>query len=139
MPIPYLFVLVGMTLLYADRSGKLLVPRKRLVWWRWIGIAAAAGPGLAPMLGWAVGTLVTSGWWPFGVVASAYLVSFLVFAVGAIDLSDSERGARLRQIGYVGLLLLSLLPSWVLVVLAPAVALAGIGLARAKPEAPPVS
>jgi hypothetical protein len=139
MPVPYLFVLVGMALLYLDLGGRLVVPRKRLVWWRWIGIAAAAGPGLAPVLGWAVGTLVTSGWWPFGVIASAYLVSFLVFALGAIDLSDRARSVRLRRVGYLGLLLLSLLPSWVLVVLAPAVALAGIGLARAKPEAPPVS
>ncbi len=135
MPIPYLFVLAGMWLLYLDLRGSLVVPRKRLMWWRWIGIAAAAGPGLAPMLGWAAGTLVTSGWWPFGVVATAYLVSFGIFALGAVDLSDGPRSVKLRRLGYAGLLLLSLLPSWVLVILAPAVALAGIGLVRAKREA----
>jgi hypothetical protein len=135
MPIPYLFVLGGMGLLYLDLRGLFRVERRRLVWWRWIGIAAAAGAGLAPILGWATGRLVVGGWWPFGVIAAGYLISAAAFALGALDLAENRGRLGLRRYGYIGLILLSLIPSWTLVALAPLVMLAGIGLVRAKPEA----
>jgi len=118
----YAFLVVGLVLLLADLTGRLRVLPPRVRWWRWLGVAAAAGPGIAPIL----------YWWIYGMsplIAVAYLLAFGVFALGAL-LPHRPRSALLRRGGYVALLLLAALPSWVLIVLTPFVAIAGIGLAR---------
>lgn len=122
----YAFLIVGLLLLLADLTGRLRVSPKRVRWWRWIAVAAAAGPGLAPLL-WCSIYHACGG--PFPLIQSAYLVAFGAFAVGALVPYRPE-SVVLRRAGYVGLLLLAALPSWVLLVLTPFVALAGIGLAR---------
>ncbi len=122
----YAFLLVGLGLLAADLAGVLRVSAGRLRWWRWIGLAAAAGPGLAPALAAATGRLVWS--WPFPLIAFGYGLAFAVFALGIL-LPQVGPGRWLRRSGYVGLLLLAALPSWVLIVLTPLVAIAGAGLA----------
>lgn len=122
----YAFLLVGLGLLAADLAGVLRVSARRLRWWRWIGLAAAAGPGLAPALAAATGRLVWS--WPFPLIAFGYGLAFAVFALGIL-LPQVGPGRLLRRSGYIGLLLLAALPSWVLIVLTPLVAIAGVGLA----------
>ena len=121
----YGFLLIGLTLLVADVTGRLVVSPVRLRWWRWIGLAAAAGPGFAPLLYGVTG------------VGIADLVCFATMAIGVVGKFPPEGGARLRRIGYAGLLLIGAIPSWALIFLTPFVALAGLALARAPQEIPP--
>ena len=118
----YGFLVVGLLLLVADLSGRLIVPRDRVRWWRWIGLAAAAGPGIAPLLYGATG------------VGVADLVCFAAMAFGVLGHPPADAAPRLRRGGYAGLLLIGALPSWALIFLTPLVALAGLALARAPEE-----
>jgi hypothetical protein len=120
----YGFLIVGLLLLVADLSGRLVVPRERVRWWRWIGLAAAAGPGIAPLLYGATG------------VGVADLVCFATMALGVLGLAPAAVATMLRRGGYVGLLVIGALPSWALISVTPFVALAGIALARAPKELP---
>ncbi|HKY89102.1 MAG TPA: hypothetical protein VJ141_03915, partial [Candidatus Limnocylindrales bacterium] len=67
--------------------------------------------------------------------ASGYFLAFLVFAAGVVDWRDRRRASIwLRRAGYLGLLALAAIPSWVLLVLTPLVFVAGAGLVRARVE-----
>ena len=118
----YGFLLMGLALLAADLSGRLVVSRARVRWWRWIGLVAAAGPGIAPLLHGATG------------VGIADLACFATLATGVLETSSPRRSAFLRRVGYVGLLVIGALPSWALIFLTPFVALAGMALARSQDE-----
>ena len=118
----YGFLLIGLALLAADLSGRLVVSPKRVRSWRWIGLAAAAGPGIAPLLYGATG------------VGIADLACFASMAIGVLEASSPRRSAQLRRVGYVGLLVIGTLPSWALIFLTPFVALAGMALARSQDE-----
>jgi hypothetical protein len=124
----YACLAVGVVLLVEDVRGRFTASPERVRWWARIGIAAAAGPGLAPLLAWLTGRLEVT--WPYPLIALGYLFSFLVFAVGVLGLAGDNASAPLRRAGYLGLLALAALPSFVLLVLTPLVALAGVGLAR---------
>jgi hypothetical protein len=133
----YLFLLLGLTLLAMDVTGGLRIAPKRARWWRRIGVVAAAGPGLAPMLGWLTGRLAVE--WPFPMIALAYLGLFVAFTAGVAGWPgarpDGEAGGLgLRRTAYLGLILLAALPSMVLLVLTPFVAIAGLALARPARE-----
>jgi hypothetical protein len=128
----YVFLVVGIFLLYADLTGRLTVSQRRVRWWRWIGVAAAAGPGLAPLLGALTGRLTVA--WPFYLIAIGYLLAFGAFALGAL-LPNRPGSLLLRRSGYAALLLLAALPSWALLLLTPFVAIAGVGLARQEAPA----
>jgi hypothetical protein len=118
----YGFLVLGLLLLVADMSGRLIVSRERVRWWRWIGLAAAAGPGIAPLLYGAT------------VVGAANLVCFAAIAAGVLGLASATAAPWFRRIGYVGLIAIGALPSWALIFLTPFVALAGLALARAPEE-----
>jgi hypothetical protein len=118
----YGFLLIGLLLLVADLSGRLIVSRERVLWWRWIGLAAAAGPGVAPLLYGAT------------VVGVADLACFAAIAAGVLGLAPATAAPWLRRVGYLGLLVIGALPSWALIVLTPFVALAGLALARTPEE-----
>ncbi len=120
----YGFLLIGLLLLVADLSGRLLVSQERVRWWRWIGLAAAAGPGVAPLVYGAT------------VVGVADLACFAAMAAGVLGLAPPTVAPWFRRIGYGGLLVIGALPSWALISLTPFVALAGLALARAREETP---
>ncbi len=120
----YGFLVIGLSLLVADLSGRLVASWERARWWRWIGLAAAAGPGIAPLLYGAVAV---------GVVD---LTCFAVMALGVLGLAPAAIAPWLRRAGYVGLLVVGALPSWALIALTPFVALAGLALVQAREELP---
>jgi hypothetical protein len=124
----YAFLAVGVALLAQDLRGRFTAAPERIRWWRRIGVAAAAGPGLAPLLAWILGRLDVT--WPYPLIAFGYVIFFLAFAAGVLAGDSLRAGALLRRAGYVGLLALAALPSWVLLLLTPLVALAGLALAR---------
>lgn len=119
-------LVLGAVLLVADIAGRLHGPPERIRWWRAIGLLAAAGPGLAPMLGWLTGGLSVS--WPFPLIAAAYFAAFALLTAGVLGVRGQSGSAGLRRVGYLGLLVLGAIPSWVLLFLAPAILLAGVSL-----------
>ena len=129
---PYLFVAIGLAILVQDLRGRFRVPRRRLRLFQWVGIAAAAGPTLAPPIAWAIGRLQAS--WPFGLVALVDVLAFALFAVGVLRRASPERSTLLRRVGYILILLVAALPSWVLIIFAPFVALAAAGLAQPRDD-----
>jgi len=129
----YALVLGGAALLVLDVTGHLGVPPGRVWPWRRVALVAAGGPGLAPLLVWLTDRLGVG--WPYPAVASGYFLAFLIFAAGVVDWRDRRRASIwLRRAGYLGLLALAAIPSWVLLVLTPLVFVAGAGLVRARVE-----
>jgi hypothetical protein len=119
----------GAVLLALDLVGRLTV-RSRVGLWRAIGLIAAAGPGLAPILAVVTNRLTYSGL-IFPAVAVAYLLAFLVFVAGVSGRAGGT-SLVLRRVGYAGLLLLGALPSFVLLALTPLIFIAGAGLVRGR-------
>lgn len=101
--------------------------------WRAIGVIAAAGPGLAPILAVVTNRLTYEGL-TFPAVAVAYLLAFLIFVTGVTGRAG-EASLVLRRVGYAGLLVLGAIPSFVLLALTPLIFIAGAGLARGPGEA----
>ncbi len=129
----YALVLGGAVLLVLDVTGHLGAPPGRVWPWRRVGLVAAGGPGLAPLLLWITDRLAVS--WPYPAVAGGYFLAFLVFAAGVVDWKDRRPASIwLRRAGYLGLLALAAIPSWVLLLLSPLVFGAGAGLVRARVE-----
>lgn len=123
------FVVGGAALLLLDLRGRLTV-RSRVGLWRTIGVAAAAGPGLGPIVALTTNRLVYEGT-TFPAVAVAYLIAFLMFAIGAMDWHDRLRfSAPARRVGYALLVALAAVPSFVLLFLSAFVLVAGAGLVR---------
>jgi hypothetical protein len=120
----------GIVLLVAELRGRLTVPAGQLGRWRLLGVVAAAVPGIGPLLAWITGSLGVS--WPFPLVAIAYVVAFAVLALGVAGWTSSGSSRVLRRIGYLGLLVLGALPSFVLLLLAPAILLAGATLVEPR-------
>ena len=121
---------IGAVALVADLTGRFFVSPPRLRWFQWIAIAAAAGPGLAPLIGYLTGRFEAGE--PFIVIALAYAIAFVVFAIGVLRWRPEPGSTLLRRAGYLGLLLLAAIPNMSLVVLVPGVWLAGLGLARER-------
>jgi hypothetical protein len=122
-------VLGGVALLYLDVAGRLTVG-SRVGLWRSVGVAAAAGPGLAPII-YAIREPTGYSGVIFPAISVAYLVAFLAFAIGAMDWYDRRSiSVPLRRAGYAVLLALSAIPSFVLLILTVFVFVAGTGLLR---------
>lgn len=129
LPILYMALLVGAALLVADLLDRLRVDERRLRWWRGIAAIAAVFAGLQPAI---FGLRVPDGVrFPFHLIAAAYLVAAALYLAGMAG-GEGHRALRLRRGGYGMLLALGALPSFLLLFLAPVIALAGIGLARPK-------
>jgi hypothetical protein len=94
-------VLGGVALLYLDVAGRLTIG-SRVGLWRSVGVAAAAGPGLAPII-YAIREPTGYSGVIFPAISVAYLVAFLA---------------------------LSAIPSFVLFILTVFVFVAGTGLLR---------
>jgi hypothetical protein len=129
----YAFIVGGAALLVLDLRGRLTV-RSRVGLWRAIGVIAAAGPGLAPIT-YAITERQGYVGLTFPLVAVAYLIAFLMFAIGAMDWHDRRRfSTPVRRTGYALLVVLAALPSFVLLFLSAFVLLAGAGLVRQSSE-----
>lgn len=129
----YAFVVAGAAMLVLDLRGRLTV-RSRVGLWRTIGVIAAAAPGLTPILSVVTNRLGYDGL-IFPVVSVGYLSAFALFAVGVLDWNDRRRSSLLlRRLGYVALLALSAIPSFVLLAFTPLIFIAGAGLVRQSSE-----
>jgi hypothetical protein len=129
----YAFVLVGLALLVGDVLGLLRASTARTRWWRIIGLVAAAGPGLAPIIAWLTGRLASEGW-VFPAVSAGYLLSYLLWVAGVAGRLGAA-SVLARRTAYAVILALASIPSWVLLVLTPLVAIAGLALVQ--PTDPP--
>ena len=135
MPIlaSYFFLAVAVTLLLMDAAGQMRFSAGVARRLRAVGIVAAGGPGLAPMAALLTGRLEVG--WPFPLIAMAYLGLFLAWTAAVAGwLGGPRGGGGLRRTIYAALIFLAALPSAVLLVLAPFVAIAGLGLARPLAE-----
>lgn len=126
-------LILGAGLLLASGTGRLTADPGRVRGLRALGLVAASGPGLGPLVLWVANP--TAVVWPYPVIAIAYVAMFVMLAVGVLSpLADAPR-TRLRRVGYVGMLLLGALPSFVLLLLAPAILLAGLTLIEPRATA----
>jgi hypothetical protein len=120
----YAFVVIGAALLVADLLGRLTANARSISFLRSIGVAAASIATIGP-----VAVLFNSEWsWPYPLIPLAYVVVYLAFVAG----TRNAGRVTLQRLAYFGFLLLVALPSWVLLFLAPAVALAGVALVRQR-------
>lgn len=129
----YGWVIIGAVLLTVSVQGRLTVPAEQVSRWRVLGLVAAAGPGLAPFLAWLTGSLGAS--WPFPIIAIGYVLAFAILAIGVQGWLGDGASRSLRRVGYLALLVLGALPSWVLLVLTPATLLAGASLVEPRAAA----
>ena len=135
----YLPLALGLFALVRDLTGRLTVEPDRVRVWHAVGLVAGVGASLAPALALLQGTLGQTGpalsW-----IAVAYALAAALFALGILAEGRTEAAAPARRAGYGTLLLLAAIPSWSLLLLAPLVGLAGVGLAKPKlgpdPSAP---
>lgn len=127
LPIFYLALLIGVAFLAADVLDKLRVEPRRLRWWRGIAMIATLFVGLQPTLF----ALRAPDWvqFPFHLIAAVYLFAGLLHLVGMAT-GEESAALWLRRIGYGLLLAVGALPSFLLLLLTPVIALAGIGLVR---------
>lgn len=95
---------------------------------RRVAVVAAAAPGTTPIIYF--GTGGNGGAPALNALALAYLLSYVLFALGVMDLLPSQAAMFARRAGYAGLLVLGALPSWGLLMLTPFTALAGVGLVQ---------
>jgi hypothetical protein len=129
LPLFYGALLVGAWLLYRDIAGRSHAPPATVRFRRRVALVAAAGPGIAPIIYFGTGS--NGGAPSISLIGVAYLVLYLIFALGLLDLIPSRPARHARRTGYAGLLLLGALPSWGLLYLALFTAVAGIGLVEA--------
>jgi hypothetical protein len=126
----YAFTVLGIVVLGLDIAGQLTADDSRLPLRKAVGIAAAAITGLTPLLLWKLGRIeVGPG---FTVIAIAYLVALATYLAGLLLRPNSQVSRWVSRIGYVLLLAMASLPSFVLLVLAAPAALAGIALTRPR-------
>lgn len=127
LPLFYAALLSGAGMLFADIAGRFRAEAPRVRWWRAIGGVAAAAVGLAPLI---LMIREPGAWsWPYPVFVAGYAAAGALYVLGLLD-AAGRRSVVARRAGYVALLLLGAVPSWVLIFLAPAIGLAGIGLVQ---------
>ena len=125
----YFCLAVGVTLLLMDATGQLRFQSGTARRLRALGVIAAAGPGLGPILALVTGRLEAG--WPFPLIALAYLGLFLGYTAAVAGwLGTARGGGGLRRTLYAGLIFLAALPSMGLLLLTPLVMIAGLGLSR---------
>jgi hypothetical protein len=128
----YAFTVLGLVLLGLDVAGRLTADGRSLFVRRAVGIIAATITAFTPLLLWKTGRIeVGLG---FAFFAYAYLTAFAIYLFGLLVFPHSVISRWISRLGYLTLLALASLPSFVLIVLATPAALAGFGLTR--PSAP---
>jgi hypothetical protein len=121
----YAGTFLGFSLLVADLLDLLHADPRRATLWRRAAIALATCVGLLPTAAQLIGYLgLSAPWFPL-----AYLLGAAIFVSGVL-VPEGAAALWLRRGGYLVLLGLATLPSWVLLGFAPAIGLAGIGLVR---------
>ena len=124
----YIFTAMGVALLALDLCGRLTADGRTLLVRRAVGIGAAAITAFAPLFLWKTGRIeVGPG---FGFFAYAYLTAFAIYMFGLLVFPRLVISRWISRLGYLSLLALASLPSFVLIVLAAPAALAGFGLTR---------
>jgi hypothetical protein len=126
LPLFYGALLIGAWLLYRDVAGQAHARSPTVRFRRRVALVAAAGPGIAPIIYF--GTGANGGAPSLSLIGLAYLLAYLIFAIGLLDLIPTLPARHARRAGYAGLLLLGALPSWGLLYLTPFTGVAGIGL-----------
>ena len=126
LPLLYGALVVGALLLFRDMAGRSGATQMAVRFRRRVALVAAAGPGIAPIVYFGTGS--NGGAPSLNPIAVGYLVAYLVFGLGLLELMPPEAARFARRTGYAGLLLLGALPSWGLLMLTPFIGLAGVGL-----------
>jgi hypothetical protein len=126
LPLLYGALLFGAWQLLRDIAGRSHAPAAAVRFRRRVGLVAAAGPGIAPIIYF--GTGGNGGAPSLNPIGVGYLALYLIFAAGLLELLPSQPAHLARRAAYAGLLLLGALPSWGLLFLAPFTGLAGVGL-----------
>ena len=126
LPLFYGALMVGAWLLYRDIAGRSHARGARVRLRRRVALVAAAGPGIAPIIYF--GTGANGGAPSLSLIGVVYLLAYLIFALGLLDLVPSRPARHARRTGYAGLLLLGALPSWGLLYVTIFTGVAGIGL-----------
>lgn len=126
----YAFSALGLALLALDIAGRLTAATRGLLVRKGVGIAAAVITGLTPLLLWKTGRIEVGPVFPF--FAYAYVTALVVYLIGLLVRPDTAVSRWVSRIGYLLLLLLASLPSFVLIVLAAPASLAAFGLTRPK-------
>jgi len=122
----YGLIALGAAVLLADAGGYIVVAPERVRIFRIVGLIAATVVGFTPV--YLMLTVTFS--WPYPAIVIAYLVAYIAFVAGTLGLAGTGNSARLQRAAYAALLLLVAIPSFFLLYLAPAVALASAALVR---------
>ena len=118
---------IGAGLLIADLMDRFVAPAERASVLRTIGLVSAGVVTIAPVL-----TLFTMTWsWPFPLIAATYVGLYIAFVAGTVAFRG-RWGMTIQRLAYGGFLVIAALPSWMLLLLTPAVALAGVALVRQR-------
>jgi hypothetical protein len=125
----YVNIAIGVVLLALDIRGVLRARGTRLVFLRLAGVAAAGVASLTPFIWWHGGSPLPRGS-VFPLIAYAYLVLYAVFTAGSLLSSGSRPTRWAQRLAYAGLLVLSAIPSFVLLPLSAPMAIAGAALVR---------
>lgn len=131
----YAAIALGVVLLVLDLRGRLRLPAGRARWWRIVGLAAAAGPGLGLTLALLTRRLEATGS-TASLVAFADTACFVALVVGALVRPEATGSTRLRRLAYGGLLAVGAMPSWVLLPLAAMLPFAAGALVRPVESSP---
>jgi hypothetical protein len=133
LPLFYGLLLIGAWLLVRDTAGRSLASHALTRLRRRVAVVAAAAPGIAPIIYFGTGSNGTAA--ALSVLGLGYLLFYIVFALGLLDLMPSNAATFARRAGYAGLLVFGALPSWGFLLLTPFTALAGVGLVQEKADA----
>jgi len=97
---------------------------------RRVALVAAAGPGIAPIIYFGTGSNGAAA--ALSTLGLGYLLFYILFALGLLQLMPSDAARFARRAGYAGLLVLGALPSWGFLALTPFTGVAGVGLVERK-------
>ena len=128
LPLFYGALLIGAWLLVRDITGRSLASHASTRLRRRVAVIAAAGPGIAPVIYFGTGS--NGGAPALSVLGVGYLLFYILFALGLLELMPSDAARFARRAGYAGLLVLGALPSWGLLYLTPCTAVAAAGLVQ---------
>jgi hypothetical protein len=126
----YAFTVIGVVLLGCDLAGRLTADGRGLFVRRAVGISAAGVTAATPLLLWKTDAVEVDLGFTF--FAYAYLAAFTVYLFGLLVFPRLAISRWISRLGYLALLALASLPSFVLIVLTAPAALAGLALTRPR-------
>ncbi len=126
LPLLYGALLIGTWLLVRDIAGRSRASTALMRLRRRVAVVAAAGPGIAPIIYFSTGSSGAAA--ALSTLGLGYLLFYILFALGLLELMPPDAARFARRAGYAGLLLLGALPSWAFLSLTPFTGLAGVGL-----------